>query len=462
MYVRTLKETVEEAVALVVAALNRSGRAGDIERTPESVIEEAGIDQRNLRHCYSGRDSFPDAVRDWLLRRIADTVVRERLRDQFATRKAIRWTGRVANRLLVPAGPQAVHGILLHDDRTKDGRALAAAHAFHAMETSEVFARRYHGALLSLKWAHVPELVALLVDEARRADGEAEAYVNASLLFKAMKIVPVATTEDCMGALELSYVLGDLAAQFDDWVLVKFVEDSLRELRSEIDSDDARILCKRMTNEYRSLRRNVGTFEERINAARAACSQFDKAMKRYSYFTDDFRRLHEGWLSTIFNFIQLAIPRTQSEAGLAGQHSLFDRHLERMGMPSTMKSDADTVTASDPWRAQLIARQFVSLAPHLPAVKGGAYVDRAIQLTGLALVRFGRPFAHCETIMAQLHVDRAAALLRTYTRVGGWRLSTEYVAARAAADAYCEAACVSHKMSRLNSIEKAVGYIPEK
>jgi hypothetical protein len=450
MRIATIKEVINETVAVVLAAKPDRGFL--------DLCDDIGIEPSNFRSCLAGTRTFPNKCFRKLMKLIPDSVAREtreRLEHQFRSATATYRARLAMRRPRRRRQLQSGHDILLRGIRSRDPKLARESYIYEIMERSACYQEPHGGVLLSLSWKNLSDLLMVLVDSSRRMEGEAAAFRNAATLFQAMRSLPVKNTAESLSALNLTYWVGDLAAQFDDWGAIEKIRNHLQQLLKEIKGREADILCHRMLDEYASTQNDRYGAKKRLKFAHSAMMRFEAAPKRSIYLSQDFSRLQGGWASTFFNYIQVAMPTARTEWRLQGLRAVYDRGLEKLGAVGSITDDAAMLTAPDPYRAQLITAQELTLARYGDRGTRYKHIDRALEMTTFALDRFGGDFREGESIIAQLCVDHAAALLRTYSGERQWPRAARYDAAWHAAKKECAKAGVSHKMSRLAAIEKA-------
>jgi hypothetical protein len=415
---------------------------------PDWLLEDVAfnisehLSPSNLSSYLAGVSPFPVGHFPTLMKLVPDPMARARLGCQFRSARAahkaklaVRREGRLSR-----AGH--AHTVHVRPIRSKTPATLREARVYEIMERSAAYQELHKGALLSLTWKNLPDLLVTLVDIPRREQGEEAARSNATALFDTMRSLPVENASDSLSAINLAYRTGDLIAQFDDWDAIEMIRAQLRRLRKEVKGDDGKLFCDRMLDEYASLQSNR-TASDRLKFAAKAMNRFKGKTKRFTYLSQDFKSLHYGWASTFFNYIQVAMPTARTESRLQALRDVFDRGLESLGMEGSMSEDAAALKAPDPYRAQLIGAQELSLAQfcHDREIRH-AHIDKAIAMTDFALNQFGQNYRQGGTIVAQLRVDHAAALLHTYNGERKWPIASRYAAARKAAATDCaEAAC---------------------
>jgi hypothetical protein len=451
MRIATIKEVINEVVGVVLATKPDRGLL--------DLCDDIGIEPSNFRSCLAGTRAFPNECFRNLMERLPDSVAREtreRLEHQFRSAKAAYRAKLAVRRSRRPRQLQSGHDILLRRIRSQSPKLARESYVYEIMERSTCYQERHRGVLLSLSWRNLSDLLMALVDSSRRTEGEAAAFHNAVALFQAMRFLPVKNTAESLSALNLSYWVGDLAAQFDDWDAIEEIRNHLEQLLKEIKGRDADIFCRRMLDEYASTQNDRYGAKECLEFAHSAMKRFAATPKRSIYLSQDFWRLQGGWASTFFNYIQVAMPTARTDWRLQGLRAVYDRALKQLGAVGSMTDDAAMLTAPDPYRAQLITAQELTLARYGDRGARYKHIDRAIAMTTFALDRFGGAFREGQSIVAQLRVDHAAALLRTYSGERQWPLAASYEAVWHAAREACAEAGVVHKMSRLELIEKAV------
>ena len=82
------------------------------------------------------------------------------------------------------------------------------------------------------------------------------------------------------------------------------------------------------------------------------------------------------------------------------------------------------------------------------------HIDSALAVITFALAAFAGEFKREETIIAQLLVDRAFALLLAYGGEAEWPRTSEYALARIAAAKACASAGTVHKMAKIFTMEQ--------
>jgi len=273
---------------------------------------------------------------------------RRRLERQFVSAKAAHEAKRAARSSRQSRRTHSGHAILVRASRSKNPALERESRVYEIMERSPAFQGQHKGGLLSLDWKNLPELLQALIEGPRLVNGEAAALDNAAALFDAMRSKPINNAAESLSALDLTYRVSDLVAQFDDLKAIEKIQAHLRHLLAEIKGHDAEVFCRRMLDDNASLQSDRYGARQRLKFARSAMNRFAAVPGRFVYLSNDFWRLQDGWASTFFNYIQVAMPTARTETRMQGLRAQYDRGLERLGVSSSITHDAATFTAPDP------------------------------------------------------------------------------------------------------------------
>jgi hypothetical protein len=343
IYLSTMEEILDEATRLVLRAKPQWGLT--------DLGDKVALWPQNLNSYLAGTAPISDDRFRKITKYLSDPRVAAELERGLGSAKAARRA-----RFAAQAKRQFLsgHDIIVHASRNREPTRAYESFVYRAMETSVSYQSRHHGRFVRLSWDALSDLLTVIVDDVRKASGQFSAFSNVAALFQVMRRLPISGVTQSLSALHLTYRLGDLAAQFDDWTLLEEIDVHLRQLLSEIEGRESKAYCRRMLDEYSSLRNDRYSPKKRLVFAGSAIGRLASAPKRHLYLTQDFARLHSGWVSTSFNYVQTALPATRTQSQANALRRRFDESLRELGIAGAMSAHAKALTAPDPWLAQLI------------------------------------------------------------------------------------------------------------